>query len=406
MLKDFPTKLIIVYFLLLISFPLSLFDILKYDFTTAYLAVISFLFLLPAVFFLSKSYWKNKITIIVWCLRLLSIINFLLVSYRLGITREDIVAFVGTLSLTFFYELGYFIVTSGYFERFLRYWIWIYTAICIYWLLILLPIFFKYGLAEIIYRCKIFITYPLSWHWPNAFGLYLVLLFWMVIYFSQQNKKYLLALIFILPVLFFTYAKAAFLAWAISMGVAVWQQRKKKILTSIVLVLILLAPFIYAVFGMKSMPSGSSIQHSVEMRKYRWEIAFSQWKKCPLLGYGFRSYTTITPQYYYEGERRSLPVGSSHNDYVDLLLRGGIIYSILFWTFVLTIIWRGFRVKNEQKNLPRYLSYSIIALLVAALFQNPFKEPVTLALFWSYVAAIAYYRNKLKEKEIRDIYYG
>jgi len=404
MLKDFPTKLIIVYFLLLISFPYTIFNILKYRFTTGYLALISFLFLLPTVFFLSKSYWKNKVTIIIWCLRLFTIINFLLVSYRLGITWEDIVSFAGTLFLTFFYELGYLIVTTGYFERFLRYWTWVWIPICIYWLLILFPIFFKYGLAEIIYRCKIFITYPLSWHWPNAFGLYLVLLFWMVIYFSQQNKKYLLALIFILPVLFFTYAKAAFLAWAISMGVAVWQQRKKKILTSIVLVLILLAPFMYAVFGMKSIPAGSSIQHSVEMRKYIWKIAFSQWKKCPFLGYGFRSYTKITPLCYYEGG--SFVVGSSHNDYIDLLLRGGIIYSILFWSFVLTIIWRGFRVKNEQKNLPRYLSYSIIALLVAALFQNPFKEPVTLALFWSYVAVIAYYRNKLKEKEISDIYYG
>jgi len=398
--KNFIAKLIILYFLLLILFPLPLFKVLKYGFSSAYLALISLVFLLPVIFFLSKSYWGNKVTIILWCLRIFMAIIFLLVSYRLEITLIGVISFAGTLFLTFFYELGYFVLSIGYFKKFLKYWTWLNMVTCIFLLSIALSIIFKYNFVNFIEQSNTLkIYYP---SWPNYFGIYLILLFWLVVYFGQRNKKYFFSLLFIFPTLFFTFSRTTFLALLVSIFFGIFLKRKKFFIPA-VLILILLVSTGYILFKIKEAAGfGTSLSHTIVMRQLRWKAALSYYQEHPFLGSGFRSFTEEVPEFSYS-DSRLISMGSSHNDYIDLLIRGGLLYSLAFWLFVLYLVWQGFIKKNDKVCLLKYLSYSIIALLVSAIFQNPFKDPFILALFWSYVAAIAYYSKfNGKKFELRN----
>jgi len=302
----------------------------------------------------------------------------------------DVISFAGTLSLTFFYELGYFILSIGYFKKYLKYWTWLNMIICIFLLLIVQSIIFKYGFVNFFEKTKILKIYHPSW--PNYFGIYLILLFWLVIYFGQRNKKYFFSLLFIFPTLLFTFSRTAFLALFIS--IFFWFfLKKRKLFIYTILILILLVSTGYIMFEMKNAAGfGSSLSHTIIMRELRWKAALSQWQKYPFLGYGFRSFTEIVPEFFYSSNRL-IPMGSSHNDYVDLLTRGGLLYSLAFWLFVLFIVRQGLIKRNNKEHMLKYISYSIIALLVSGLFQNPFKDPLILALFWNYVAAVAYYTN-------------
>lgn len=386
------TKLVLIYFVILILFPINLFKVAFYDLKTAFIALASFAFLLPSVLFLSKSYWKNKITIIVWVLRIFALVIFLIVGFEKGIGDIDLLSLGGTIIITFFYELGYFIVSSGHFEYFLKAWVWISTIICIYLLYFATPLFLKNYLPSDIW--------PIirdNYHnaWPNQFAIYLVLTFLMVIYLSQQNKKYGLLLVIILPTLFLTFARTAFVV--LFVGVFLIFSRRKwsflHIVSAIIITTILIAIGI-GIFTLKSTTEGEYIGHTIDMRIVRWDSVLSVWQESPLLGIGFRSLSMNIPYYTDLTTGEIAPLGSTHNDYVDLLIRGGIIYSIIFWAFIIFIARKGFQIMNYNKDLSRYLSYSIIIILLVAFTQNPFKDAVTASIFWIYSAAISYYSKQ------------
>jgi CHASE2 domain-containing sensor protein len=87
-------------------------------------------------------------------------------------------------------------------------------------------------------------------------------------------------------------------------------------------------------------------------------------------------------------------MGSSHNDYVDLLVRGGLLYSIAFWSFVAFVVVRALRQQCSLPPLLAYLSFGMVGTLFAALYQNIFKDGVFAALFWAYVAGVSYYTHR------------
>jgi len=386
---NFLTSSFVLLVVALVLFPLPFTRYMKYNVSGAYISLVLIAFLIPVVFFYSKSYWHNKITIAVWSLRMLASIEFLATSFALGISGMDLVSFAGTLGLTFFYEMGYLFVASGYFRRFLHFWLWLNMALVAFVLAIVVPIAMRGGIAGIINHVDQIRAW--DYYWPNHFAIFLMILFWVAIFLAYtEDKKYLWLLVPILAILFLTSSRTAVVALGGTVLFAAWHERKRIRPAVIALLLLLIFAAGYFTFKTKAIGFGTSLSHTVIGRQLRWDAALSKWMTHPLLGYGFRSFTTIVPTFHY-GNGVSA-TGSSHNDYVDLLLRGGLLYSIPFWLFVLIVIQQGFYLKDRKAF--RYLSYSIIGLLIAALFQNAFKDPVILAYFWSYAAAVGFYAQK------------
>lgn len=388
--ENFLMSSFVLLIVALILFPLPFTRYMKYDVSGAYISLFLIAFLIPVIFIYSKTYWHNKITIAVWSLRILATIEFLATSFALGIGGMDLVSFAGTLGLTFFYEMGYLFVASGYFRRFLRFWLWVNMVLVAFLLTIVVPIAMRGGTAGVINHVNQIRALVVSW--PNYVGIYLVLLFWMVIFLAHiKDKKYLWLLVPTLLTLFLTSSRTAVVALGGTILFAAWRERKRiHPAAGVFLLLLFVVTAGYFAFKTKAIGFGTSLSHTVIARQLRWEAALSKWATHPFLGYGFRSFTIIVPTYQYGNGVGA--TGSSHNDYIDLLLRGGLLYSIPFWAFVLIAIRQGFYLKDKKAF--RYLSYSIIGLLIAALFQNPFKDPVILAYFWSYAAAVGFYAQK------------
>ena len=395
-MKALIVNLIIVCACILISLPFRPYSVLKYELWGAHLVLALSVFLVPAIFFLGKQYWKSRITMAVWGLRVLAIVGFLITSFRLGISGLDLVTLGGTIGLTFFYEMGYFLSAAGYLHRFLQclLWVGIIITACLY--TILAPIVRGSGVDGLISHIgdvQVFVP-----SWPNHFGIYLVLLFWLVVFLAHKsnNRKYYLTLALIVPTLFLTLSRTALVALGVSMLFAAWRERRRfrPATVGLLFLAFLVAGSIgYSAFDVKDRAGfGSSLSQAIDVRQRIWESGFTQWKEHPVLGYGLRSFTEVAWGIEIGGGMRQ--VVTAHNDYLDLLVRGGLLYSIPFWLFVLFVVHRGLKLGDYQGYLFRCLSYSIIALLAAAFAQNVFKCPDMLAFFWSYVAAFAFYGRK------------
>ena len=385
-------KLLLFLVVVLILFPLPFDHYLKYSLGGGYLVVgLTFLFL-PTLFFRVPSYWRSKTTKAVWGLRYIVITIFLLATFRLGINRLDLVACVGTLALTFFYETGCLIVASGYFSTFLRYWVMVCTIIIGYSYIIILPIVLHNGLRSLIYFSTTIRQYIPDW--PNYYAIMLTSALWVSVWLVfAESKKYLLPMLLILPILFVSGSRTALLALLGGAIIAVWRNiRKIKLvmLVSSVLLLALALPFF---FSLKEATHGATLSYTIESRMARWHLVYRTWLDYPAIGYGFRSFTEILPTFDW-GNVTTKRMGSSHNDYFDTLLRGGMLYSLYFWVFVLLLIRQGFRLQRHGREFFEYLSYAVVGFLVAAVFQNPFKHPIMLAYFWIYTAAISFYEQE------------
>ena len=384
----------------MLALPGPLFPLLKYTFWGAHLFVALFVFLLPAVFFLSKQYWKSNITLLLWGLRSLAILEFLITYYQFGISSLDLVTVGGTIALTFFYEIGYFFSAAGYLGKFLKTLLWFNVIVVMYLYVIITPILIESGIDRIIFRIADIRQY--FFLWPTHFGIYLVLLFWLVILVARKsrNKKYYMMLAIILPALLMTLSRTAEAALGISVLFAAWRERKGFRRNQILPILVCLAVLVSALYTgfmiKETSGSGGLLSNTILSRLNIWDASLIAWSESPVLGYGLRSFSDIVNSYEYYGQVRT--VVTAHNDYVDLLVRGGLIYFFAFWLFILFVIYRGIKLKEHNGYLLPLLSYSMIAVLIAAVSANPFKDPIIAPYFWIYAGTISFYNNTSRVK--------
>jgi O-antigen ligase len=326
------------------------------------------------------------------------IINFLITGFDKGFSTIDLLAVFGTLALTFFYEFGFLISVKRLIVFFLEGWVWINTVISLYLLYFVIPLYFKYrapsGYLEVIRD-----NYHNSW--PNQFGSYLALAILAIIFLAEKNKKYYWHLIVIFPALFFTFARTPFIALSFIV-LLLFILKRKSSLTSIaggLLVLVIILAINIVVAETKSTTQGESVEHTYYMRLYRWVAVLNLWSENPWMGIGFRSLSENVKDYTDLETGEIAELGSTHNDYVDILLRGGIVFFILFWSFVLFILITGYK-RGKKNRLILYLILSIYFIMLTAVTQNPLKDAVTASIFWVYVAAIGHdcYNASLKAK--------
>jgi hypothetical protein len=390
--RSFGVRLLISCVMILIVWPYTIGKVAHYNFKTGYFALFLSACLLPGIILLNRSYFFQRFTISIWALRALACVVFLAVGLEYGVSWTDLISFGGTLCITFFYELGVFIAKSGEIDYFHKCMVLCVSLICIYLLIFTIPLVFKYRLP-ILYMPIVRDNY--HHEWPNAFSVILVLSIISILYLSKFNKIYFYALLVIFPTLFLTFCRTSFIAlFIISVYLAYYRKQSgmRRLLRSIIVGSIMVILF-FSVNAIKETGyhniKGAKLIHSHKMRLSRWMSIYKAIEERPLLGVGFRSAVLNIPVIRtYQGDVS--PMHSAHSDYVDLFIRGGVVYSIFFWSFVFLVIYRGFRGISAEDQVLLYASLSMVVLLVGSITQNLLKDPFTASFFWIYVSFIGY----------------
>lgn len=123
------------------------------------------------------------------------------------------------------------------------------------------------------------------------------------------------------------------------------------------------------------------------------EVALHMWLDQPLFGYGPHGVPTFSRPYVLKyGTYVKGVIGTTDNQYVDILLELGLVGLALF-SLVLILIWRAVSVKPQEPSLHGQLMWTaradILVLLVAGLAMPSFYTPFGSALVW-FVFSLAY----------------
>ena len=371
----------------LLAAPGKLFSLSRYSITPAHIGLALCCSMLPLAFFSTKGYWSSPVTKGLWGLRALGVMLFLAASFRLSISWQDVLALGGTLGLTLFYEVGFVIARLGLLRRFLRYWLWIAAPLAAAVLIVLLPLILTHGNVGslVLYTNDVRRVIP---SWPLYFGMYMVVTFWVAMASLKKDWCRTCLVAIVLLTLLFTLARTAALGLAVSAVAALilfW--RRHRSVLSLVFLCAVAGLISLLVFYIKpSTGGGTGLEYTLVVRQARWQAGLEDWGEAPLVGIGLRSFTGAIESV----EVRpgiSIPTGSSHSDFVDLLVRGGLIWSAAFWLFVVVVVGMGFK-RNRGQPMLGFLACGSLSLLIGSAFLNPLKDVTLAAFFWIAVAAI------------------
>lgn len=254
-------------------------------------------------------------------------------------------------------------------------------------------------------------------HSPNTFGYYTVLVIGMYIYLYKYLKKKNLIFILILFFLgiFLTQSRSSLIALIIILTywcIKLFKQNEKKIVWKILIILLLsfclyqgcnyanklfLNSETYKQFLKENNYRFENIKNDTPNSNSRWNIlgnndiyysmqngrmfniklGFKIWKTEPLLGTGFATFGTagssvVIPKLY---EKYNLEDDFySDNQYIAIVVETGLIGTILLLMFVVGIIY------EYRKNV--YKLIMIFTLLFVCLFYNVLELDVLMTLFY------------------------
>jgi len=381
---------------LLIMFPVPLLRYSsRYPLHTPYFALVLFFpIFLHSLTVLPTHYFKSRFTKFVWLLRCLAIAQILLAQFYTQFSNSSYVAAVGFWLFSILYEVGYYLALKQQWEAILKRCAQFANFICIALLVYIIPLLLQEGpqiLAPNNSTRAFLRQYVFAW--PNYLSIYLVVIFWLIAYFSQTNRRYIWLLGITLLTILITFSRTGVTVLAITIFLWMWHQRRRRLLVILIaLGLMLSISSGVVIYRTRASSPGDTLSQTLTNRVRRWEVAFEKWAEHPILGYGFQSYTEVAPTFYAispSDEDVVSEMNSSHNDYVDLLVRGGILHSLAFWGFVVMLLFTGLRVsaRDKKRGVLQYFGYIFLALLLAAFVQNPFKNSVLLTFFW-YLAGV------------------
>lgn len=260
-------------------------------------------------------------------------------------------------------------------------------------MLVINSLYYGYFLSSDYYGVTLF-RENISFDWPNYFAMLSALKIGVVSYLRKSgyvNTKliYIFTAISLITIIGSVSRTAIIMAVIILLVPTIYnilfnsnKQKFIKIVISAALVIgFLLVTAIVFIF--KASNSGAALSRTLNARLGRWEEAFDIVTNNPLIGIGFRSTTSFV-----EG------IGSTHNDYVDILLKGGLIFIVIFYGYLARRLFILF--KNKEIEL-----FSLIcSILVAGFVQNPLKKSTIIILFAIFIA-LSYITDKwTKERKI------
>lgn len=365
----------------IILYPKPLVTISSYPIYPVYFLIAIILFLMPLVLF-KKSYWQLPVTKSLWTLRIVFLFIFLISSFYLGLSFSRAVSFIGMILVTFFYELPFIfnIDINRFFKVFNKLFIFIliYSSLIIFYYLI--------KVRSLIYIINYVQEYlPI---YPNYFAMLLVM--HLCARFFLLKKRKIVVDLWILLLILITLSRTALLGLVIFfilyiMGNSNFSFRKK--LAVVLIAVLLLTPVSYFVLISKGTSYGSTLQYTFLTRLFRWESALDVFYEHPLIGYGFDRTVNIIKYYHYFDEGRLVELGSTHNDYLDVLVKSGLIGLLAFLVFCMKVLNEGIR-----KN--RLLFLIMTLLLIFALFQNPFKNSILMFYLYFITGGVLVKYNK------------
>lgn len=116
--------------------------------------------------------------------------------------------------------------------------------------------------------------------------------------------------------------------------------------------------------------SNNVVSNSAMGRLETWAYLFDMIKEQPIFGYG------VNKQYFYS---RSL---YSENEYILMTWRYGIIGLVLYLALLGIPLWNYFKRSKENTSMKHGMLF-LIFILIVALANNPYKDPVIMVLMAS-----------------------
>lgn len=215
---------IIISLLVLFPYPLENINIMGYPFSVSYLLMVLVFLFLP-IALLKKSYWNLFFTKIMWLMRLVFLIIFLIASFNFGLSLGRAVSFIGYLMVTFLYEIPFIcnIETRDFFKVFNK----VFIFILIYATSVITYFFISEG--SLIYsenRIRDFLT-----AYPNHFSILLILIYWIRQYLVEKKGKFVD--IWIVALIFLSYSRIAIATFLISFTINIIMTKDFAILKKI-----------------------------------------------------------------------------------------------------------------------------------------------------------------------------
>lgn len=363
----------------------------KYPFYPSYLVWFIAILSVPIAIRVKK--YHNLLTAFVWLLRWIMGFEFLIVSLQVqSVELEDIILWIATLAPTFFYELGFLVTVNDKHRMLLK-------ILLLFSLLSILPVSIKasfdliqsgiQGLLDSVHNLR-----QLNASWPNYVAIMMAICFLIAREVAAVQHRYRILLIVPLFVLGLTLSRTGIIA--LLCGLFVTLSKIKRSFWGKIMIIIVFLSVVWIVFINKGMTPGSTLSYTIGFRVERWLQAIRVWADNPLFGTGFRSLTTTIPSYYSISAEKVLDFGSAHSDYIDLLVRGGLIYLAIFLLFVITYLVRcWYKTLHGSESLGRLTLAIPVMILAAAIVQNPLKDPSIGPLFWLFIGMGASYENRI-----------
>lgn len=231
----------------------------------------------------------------------------------------------------------------------------------------------------------------LSWAFPNYFAMLSVIkitLGYMIYKNNYMSKKRLLlfTLVSLLSIVLSLSRTAYIMLIVVLLINLIFIENKNKIVVInkvlISMILIFLLYLINTLNSLKNEFAGATLDNTLMQRFETWRELLELVKEYPIFGIGFRS----TSDFIIEG------VNTAHNDYIDILIKGGLI---LFFVVYFYFLKRALVLFKNKK----YLEFSILlAILIAGFTQNPIKF-LPLMFFFSVILSESYKINELSQEK-------
>ncbi|MGE5483102.1 MAG: O-antigen ligase family protein [Bacteroidota bacterium] len=328
------------------------------------------------------------ITTLLWVIRWTMGVLFLVVSLRAQqVSLGDAVGMFATLLPTFFYEVGFCARKMGHLE-------FVLGGLVVVAVLTSLPVaiaalwyWVRDGMVGFLYATNS--LRKINTFWPNHVAMLMAVSFAIAQELAHRDRRYLLLSAAALMIVGISHSRTGVTMLLTALLVGRFLLRGKNRRRAVILVTVV-AMVAGAAFVGKSALSSSSVLYSMIGRMSRWEAALPAVFAHPITGTGFRSFAEAVPQYLDRNTGTYGEVGSAHNDYIDLMVRGGLPYTALFLLIVGFQLLFGVELVLHRPDWADRLSLTVLALLLAAmLVQQPLKSVILAPLFWFFLGVSA-----------------
>lgn len=370
--------IVLTVLLALITYPKSLGSLSgKYMFLGAYVAWMLSIPLLGAV--VRHRRYRSITTLMLWTLRWWALTEYLLVSL---ITQQydfsSLLAFAGVVAPTFLYEVGAFAVIRRIPLTALRLTVWLSLASLVPVFIAAVVILVSGGVSGLLYSTPA-LREAYHYGWLNYVALLAVTCFLILQYIRPYVRGSTVMSGLCLMILAVTLSRAG--AVCLALGLAVRESLERTSMLRRIAAVVFACLVVCFAFIERGSLQASSLDRTMMLRYDRWATALQSWTAAPWLGTGLHSFTDIVAHYVNPLTGETIPIGSAHNDYLDLLVRGGITYLGVFLVVVTSHLVTCFH--SRQDVMLARLSMVVVTIILAASFvHNPLKNGLLASLFW------------------------